>query len=369
VRVLHINSYSLFAPLYRNLYEQQIKEGLDINVYIPVNNRYKNAGNDIGEYAYKSPVFSDIDRLLFFRKHKKILKDIKTKYEINNYDILHAHSLFSNGYIAYCLKKEYGIPYVVAVRNTDVNVFFKKMKHLKHIGRAILKEADKIVFLSKPYREQVINKYIAFEDVESIAQKSVVIPNGINQFWIDNKNIENKVLTNNSTVNILCVSDIDKNKNHLTTLKACKKLQKCGYIVNYNIVGRIKNKKVYETLVKDKCVTYLGTMYKEELIECYRGNDIFVMPSFKETFGLVYPEAMTQGLPVIYTINQGFDCYFEEGIVGYHVNPHSPEDIFNKIQLIINNYVRISNQCISYSEQFNWHDITKQYTELYKEII
>ena len=29
------------------------------------------------------------------------------------------------------------------------------------------------------------------------------------------------------------------------------------------------------------------------------------MPSKHETFGLVYAEAMTQGLPVIYTKNEG----------------------------------------------------------------
>ena len=37
----------------------------------------------------------------------------------------------------------------------------------------------------------------------------------------------------------------------------------------------------------------------------YRENDIYVMPSIIETFGLVYAEAMSQGLPVIYTRGQG----------------------------------------------------------------
>ena len=37
------------------------------------------------------------------------------------------------------------------------------------------------------------------------------------------------------------------------------------------------------------------------------------MPSKYETFGLVYPEAMSRGIPIVYTKNQGFDKYFEDG--------------------------------------------------------
>ena len=42
---------------------------------------------------------------------------------MNEYSLIHAHSLFSNGYIAMRIKQDYGIPYIVAVRNTDVNTF------------------------------------------------------------------------------------------------------------------------------------------------------------------------------------------------------------------------------------------------------
>ena len=43
------------------------------------------------------------------------------------------------------------------------------------------------------------------------------------------------------------------------------------------------------------------------------------MPSRYETFGLVYGEAMSQGLPIIYSKGQGVDGYFKEGTVGYGV--------------------------------------------------
>ena len=66
------------------------------------------------------------------------------------------------------------------------------------------------------------------------------------------------------------------------------------------------------------------------------------MPSFHETFGLVYIEAMSQGLPIIYTKGEGIDGYFKEATVGYSVNPKDVKNIVKKIEMIIHNYNKIS---------------------------
>ena len=87
-------------------------------------------------------------------------------------------------------------------------------------------------------------------------------------------------------------------------------------------------------------------MSKELLLSQYRQNDIFILPSKKESFGLVYAEAMSQGLPVIYTKGQGFDGQYPEGEIGYHINPNDSMDIANKILLIVGNYNVISGNCI-----------------------
>ncbi|MBZ2174079.1 glycosyltransferase [Schnuerera sp. xch1] len=82
---------------------------------------------------------------------------------------------------------------------------------------------------------------------------------------------------------------------------------------------------------------------QKELVNHYRDPDIFVMSSKYGTFGLVYAEAMSQGLPVIYIRGQGFDGQVNEGEVGYSVQYDSAEEIAKRIEDILDNYENISN--------------------------
>ena len=72
--------------------------------------------------------------------------------------MVHAYTLFTDGNCARALSKKYGIPYGVAVRNTDVNNFFKMMPHLRGRGIKIMLGAKAVFFLSEAYREQVFEK-------------------------------------------------------------------------------------------------------------------------------------------------------------------------------------------------------------------
>ena len=90
------------------------------------------------------------------------------------------------------------------------------------------------------------------------------------------------------------------------------------------------------------------------------------MPSTRETFGIVYIEAISQGVPIIYKKNDGVFGFFEEGKVGYGVNPDDEKSILNAIELIRNNYFEIHKNCITYSKYFSWE---KQCNMLLKEYL
>ncbi|MFD2639171.1 glycosyltransferase family 4 protein [Piscibacillus salipiscarius] len=349
------------------MYDKQKEQGLDIDVFVPVAKGFE-INRNLGDYTIISENHKKYDRYIFHLKQKKILKDIQFKYDVTNYSILHAHSLFTNGYIAFKLFKKYRTPYVVAVRNTDVNLFFKKMIHLRKLGIKILKHAHKIIFISPPYKEKVLSQFIPKSLKDEIENKTHIIPNGVDDFWLKNKN--NPKTKSENDIKILHVGDVNNNKNVLSTAKAVEKLIDNGYECEFTVVGKVMDHNVYKNLIKHRFIKYLPPVSRKiELLEIYRANDILVVPSFKETFGIVYPEAMSQGLPVIYSKGQGFDGHFSDGEVGKKVTSNDEKEIASKIKDILSVYKQISETCLVNSERFKWKTISNEYNKIYDEVI
>ena len=90
------------------------------------------------------------------------------------------------------------------------------------------------------------------------------------------------------------------------------------------------------------------------------------MPSLTETFGRVYAEAMSQGVPIIYTRGQGFDGFFPEGEVGFSVDPHDPEEIADRVEDIVNDYNVMSCNCLRNCRLFDWNIIAENLIDLYR---
>lgn len=365
MRILHI------APDFPNskLYPQLIAtlEGIGCNNSVYVQSE---GADDTHSYPvyFLGRNFNFIDRLLFFRKHHIILKDIEFRNILNGVDIIHAHQLFSAGYNAYRIKRKYHIPYIVAVRNTDVNDFFHHMVHLRSLGVKIMREAKCIIFLSPSYRDSVINKYVPQKYRQEVLGKCNVIPNGLDSFFMENKATEPRKLKTEDTVRLIYVGDIDKNKNLGTTIKACQILRDRGYIVRLDVVGKIMDKKLDYIKCVD-FVKYHPFSPKEEVLEYIKKSDIFVMPSIHETFGLVYIEAMSQGLPVIYSKGQGFDGYYAEGKVGYHVPCFDEKAIADSVIKIMADYETISNNCLNAVGSFSWEKKAEDYLKIYQAIL
>ncbi len=301
-----------------------------------------------------------------FARIKMVSLHLQNKVDISGYDLVHAHFLSMDGKLANDIKKRHGIPYVVSVRNTDLNMpGLWSFPWNKHVLVSILEEADAVFFLSKSYRDKLLGK-LSFDLSEKILKKSYIIPNGINEFWLEN--IYRRPQMNLSKkVRLLTVGDIVKNKNQLSVSKAVNILKRKGFDVSYTVVGKCLDKKIWDSLERDG-VILLEYCDKRTLCDIYRNHDIMVMPSFRESFGLVYAEAITQGLPVIYSVNEGFYSQFEEGKVGYGVDPYSTEDIVDKILKIMNEYNRIVDSLNECSRCFSWDDITRKVIDVYKKI-
>lgn len=307
-------------------------------------------------------------RYFFFLKEYFVYKDFLDFYRDENFSLLHAHTIFSNGYIAYKHYKKTGIPYIVAVRDTDLNIFFKYRLFLRPLGRKILLHAKKIIFLSENYKIQLCDYFLNEKEKKIILSKSEVIPNGVNSFFIMNQKKKRKKDLDKK-IKILTVGHIMKRKNQLKVCEAIQILVDEGYEVEYVVVGKVLDNKYFKQIESYEFIKYIPFLKKEELLEIYNYADIFVMPSMTETFGLTYIEALTQGLPIVYTKNQGIDGYFSNGTVGESVDARDSNDISNSIKKIACNYNQYTEIIGENVSNFNWKEINDRYIILYENLL
>lgn len=373
MEILHINSNYLTSRLHENLIDRTESSVLHNTIFMPIKEETKDAFLYKSKHEVYSPVtFKDIDKFIFTYKQRKIYDKLLETVNPEKFDLVQAHTLFTDGNIAYELYKKYNIPYIVTVRGyTDIDSFFKIRFNLRSRGRQILEHASKVIFLSESNRQELLNGYIHDATLKSnIMNKSIILPNGIDDFWFENE-YKPKTVQKTEPLNIIYVGKTMKLKNLLGTVKALNTLKnKKGIESKYTFIGATLEEAYAKDLKKEINVEYadIPAIPREELIKYYRNNDIFVMPSFSETFGLVYPEAMSQGLPVIYTKNQGFDGQFEEGSVGYSVDSSNPQDIAEKILMVVENYETLSVNSLEGYKKFDWDHLSQLYIDIYKDI-
>lgn len=362
MKVLHICSTYIDRPFYKTMFDSLSNQGVDNVVYVP---RWSDKKTDDNVFVI-SRKFNKFEKLLYWGEQRYIYNDIVSRISVDNIDCVHVHRILYGGYAALRLKKKYGIPYIVAIRNSDIYGFMRNMQLYRKHCLDIMLNSSKVIFLSQSYKELVLNKYVPKKYKDVISEKCVVITNGIDPTFIKGKRELSEIKPREGkSIRLICIAEIDKNKNSKTIIEACHILIQKGYDISLTLFGRVVDKNVFKKVNKCSFVQYLGVKPKKELIAEFRKSDVFVMPSIHESFGLVYAEAMTQGIPVVYTRGQGFDGQFKEGEVGYSVNCFDYKEIADKIELILSDYNDISVRCIDRSQRYSWDNINRKYKEIY----
>lgn len=376
MNILHISPDYPFTPLYHQLLTHFSEtDEYGHTMYVPLaygrsfTHKYDFSSSNV-DVVY-SHDYHNLERLLYHRKRGKICRAIHRQISMKPSDIVHAHFMFSAGGVAYALKQAIGVRYITAVRNADLNFHFKRSRAIREFGLKILEGASRVVFISPAYRDALAEKYVPEAGRQALLAKSIVVPNGVGDFWLKNKH-SREPLKNKKAARLIYAGEFSQNKNIEATIGAVSLLRNKGYDIKLTLVGG----GVSEPKYAQKLIGLAGqhshyvdlhdwTSDKQQLQELYRQADIFVMPSFHETFGLVYIEAMTQGLPVLYTHGEGIDGYFKQGQAGYSINPHDVNDIADKIELTLSDYDSISKRCLEAVDNFSWNHIAQYYEKLY----
>lgn len=353
-KCLHVNSYFLTNNIHYNLYKSLLKRKPDTYL-IPVYKFFRSkhiAGVDI-DY-----VFSSLDKKLFFTKVPKVLFLFFRK-QYSGFDYIHSHTLISDGIPGYIISLLTRKPLQTSVRSTDISLFIDGSFIFRALAKLIIKKSETVFFISPSLQKKFVARYPNLD-----TSKYCLLPNGLDDFWMENRPKEAKQWAGGKKVKLLFVGEIMPRKNLKILIDFLKSYS--DYQYELHIVGKNTDNFDFNTISSSisngNLLYYHGPIYnKKELLNIYRSCDIFVLLSLSETFGVVYIESLSQGLPIIYTEGQGVDGFFEEGEVGYSNNPADLEQLHSNVLKVLADYERISASAIAASASFDWDIIVSKY--------
>lgn len=274
---------------------------------------------DVFSFRYFSPPMGVFQS--FFLKHlARSLQSVLAEAGIRP-DIIIGHKFTIESCLAWHLSVRLGVPFVAAfMGNTDQKIYRAK-PHYRPFFRRVAQAASALIFPTPWCRDYFLSRLAVAKS------KSHLIP------YISMDSFLPVASTPVSPKHFvaICRLDVWRIKNLHRLLAAMAQLCRTGDGWRLDIIGA--GSQAAEAHLRgligkhqlEGVVSLLGGMGREQIDALLPRYGAMVLPSFPESFGLVYLEALAQGVPIMTARNSGFDGFFPENFPGVVV-PHESVD-------------------------------------------
>jgi glycosyltransferase involved in cell wall biosynthesis len=118
-------------------------------------------------------------------------------------------------------------------------------------------------------------------------------------------------------------------------------------------------------------VTFAGALHGNALEAAYEESDLLVLTSTQESFGLVFIEAMTKGVPIVSMDISAVRNVVENGVNGV-LAEQNPEAVADAIHTLLDDtelYEKVSRNNLAKARNYDWDVVTKEImSELYGHV-
>lgn len=278
-------------------------------------------------------------------------------------DILHAQNCVWAGRTAYLIEKKFGIPYIITEHSSMYGYSFKAITpSIKKLCIQSFEKAKKTICVSRTLQK----------NLSPYCNNSIVIGNIVDTdtYFPLSKEKKNTDFVFLSTAYLTVESRV-KLKGIDTVLRAACILKRKGVKFKYKIIGVPKNFSYLHDFVvanglEDE-VSLVPPSSREIIADEMRKSDCFILPSLYETFGLVFAEALSSGIPIIAT---------DVGIVSEIISENNGIICKkNDVSSVADSMIRIMNMDLdspvlmhkAIEESYSETEIVKKIIDVYKE--
>ncbi len=268
------------------------------------------------------------------------------------YNIIHAHTLFPDGYAAYILSKILKIPYVITIHGSDIMLIHKR-KMDKILSKKIFENAKTVICVSKKI-SNIIHNDIS-ENVNTI-----IIRNGIKkQFQLTKNNKE-----------LLFVGKLIDIKDPLLLIDIFKGFHEKNKEYKLQIVGdgplRGKMENEIQKYSLQDFIIMNGFINRDKIHSFFERASFLLITSKSEGFPTIIPEAFSSGLPVISFDIGGIKEVIINKQNGYIVKNRNKNEFVEKLLESVS--IEWDRESIrKESEQYLWSNIALEiYNKVYK---
>lgn len=312
--------------------------------------------------GYLLPVtYKLFPRLAKWLYTKRYLRATKRIIEVHGCpDIIQCHYLF-NLPCAVAIKNKYNIPLIMTEHWSQLAVP-KNLKCVEQYSK-YYKCADEIISVSNSLNYILGSKY----NINS----SVIYNLVSDDFWDKiKKKSKNRHFTRFVSIGSLC-----HRKGYDLLINALYEINKQN-VTNWSMTiigdGSLEEKlltQIEELSLTDK-IKLVGRKNRSEIKEYLSSSDVFVLASRHETFGVVYIEAMSYGLPVIATICGGPE-EFVTSDVGVLIPKDNQEALVQSLLHMMNHYDEYDSDYIYHycKDNFSSDIIIQKYIHIYDNAI
>jgi glycosyltransferase involved in cell wall biosynthesis len=343
-----------------NIAKYLAKRGLDVYVITSKDNGLPDIETRDGFQIYRTkfPKIKFLGCIIFWMNIIPILKKIDP-------DVIHSQ-MIGMGVPALAAKKLFGVPYIVWGRGSDVHL---SRGYERFILKPVLKKADAVIVLTEDMKK----------DVGAFCDRDVsVIPNGVDLEKFNNlskKDLRAKLQIGPDEKVITFIGRLHPVKGVLYLIKAMNLVKDKEPKAKLLLIGdgedRDALKETANKLNLERFVTFLQQIPAQNIPEYTVASDVFVLPSLSEGFPLTVLEAMASGLPIVTTRVRGLPEIVTEGENGFLVEPKNPQQLAEKILLILKNdelRLKMSLNNREKAKQYRWESVVDKLEKIYFEI-